>query len=837
MNLLRRWRNRNNTAKFSGQAKTVHLQVERLETRIVPITSVTDLTSLSPTQLVQDLIGGGVTASNIQYTGAQKAAGIFAGGSQSINIETGVVLSTGWAKAAVGPNDSPSSTQVNGTPSDPQLNAIIAPTPGFDASVLQFDFVPLGSTVTFNYVFGSEEYPEFAPPNVSIFNDVFAFFLNNVNVALIPGTNKPVSIANVNAVTNSQFYVDNTMPVNVFGPGTFGSHFTQMDAFTTVLQVHASVNPGVPNHIKLAIENAGDENYDSWVMIQAGSLASPVLRAYHPFRYDYIGGHYLGNVTVVNNGNAPAPGPLFLLLQKMPPGVSLVNPTGYNNGVPYITINSSLGVGQDTLVPIVLSDPSNSPISTFFLDFPLVVSFKLNTGIGSQLTAPATVGPSGTLTSTPTFTWQAVPGVTDYDVWVNNLSTGQQQVIRATNVTGTSFTPAQPLPPGQYAWWVASMPRGLDMWSGTAFFSITLPAPSLLGPLGQIANLMPTFSWGPVAAADHYDLWVNNLTTGQRQIIRNANVSGTSFSPAFPLVPGDTYAWWVASVASNGMEFWSATGTFTEAGLYPTTVGPSGPITSLTPTFSWNSVTAASSYDLWVDDISAGQSQIIRQSVTGTVFVAPTSLQVGHSYRWWVAAVDGTGQEYWSATTYFWEPFLPAPTTLGASQGGNPVTFQWNAVAGADHYDVWVNDLTTGQAQVFRNANVAGTSVTGGVPPGHGFQWWVAAVDNIGHESWSSAATFVSPALLAPTLVAPAGLIFNTAPIYSWNAVAAAVQYDIWVNDLTTGQSQVVRTTQTGTTLLVSTPLLSGHRYAWWVASVDSSGFESWSTAGYFNEA
>jgi len=97
-----------------------------------------------------------------------------------------------------------------------------------DAAVLEFDFVPTQSTISFQYVFASEEYNEY----VDQYNDVFGFFVNSQNIALIPGSSDPVTINNVNNGDNPQYYRDND-----YGDFSQNTPYpTQFDGFTSVLQ-------------------------------------------------------------------------------------------------------------------------------------------------------------------------------------------------------------------------------------------------------------------------------------------------------------------------------------------------------------------------------------------------------------------------------------------------------------------------------------------------------------------------------------------------------------------------------------------------------------------------
>lgn len=291
-----------------------------LEDRRLLALTTTDLnTGLTATDLAQALIGGGVIVSNVTYTGNNAAAGLFSGGiSEGLGIESGVLLSCGDIADAAGPNNTEQITTEFDTPGDPDLEGLI---PGFetnDAAVLEFDFIGAGGTFTFEYVFASEEYNEFVD---SPFNDVFGFFLDGQNIALLPGTNIVVSINNVNNDSNSQFYNDNSLD-DLGDPTPF---LTQADGFTVVLQATGTISPG-SHHIKLAIADASDEALDSWVFLKAESFVSgdsdvavEISDSPDPA---ILGAALTYNVVVTNNGPDPATG--VTLTDLLPAGLSFV---------------------------------------------------------------------------------------------------------------------------------------------------------------------------------------------------------------------------------------------------------------------------------------------------------------------------------------------------------------------------------------------------------------------------------------------------------------------------------------------------------------------------------
>ncbi|MBV6405241.1 MAG: choice-of-anchor L domain-containing protein [Flavobacteriales bacterium] len=246
----------------------------------------------TPAQLVQNvLLGGGVTASNITFNGlpgntVSMQAGEFNSANANVGIPAGVILATGGISNALGPNDSGSSSValVGTNVQDPDLFLLAQQSQPTiqdvnDCAVLEFDFVPTGDSLKFNFVFASDEYLEF----VNSINDAFGFFLsgpgiagpfsnNAINIALIPGTSDPVTINTVNAMVNPQFYVDNgdgfTPPYNS------NPYYVQYDGLTVVMQALAEVICGETYHIKLVVGDANDHVWDSAVFLEAGSFQS-----------------------------------------------------------------------------------------------------------------------------------------------------------------------------------------------------------------------------------------------------------------------------------------------------------------------------------------------------------------------------------------------------------------------------------------------------------------------------------------------------------------------------------------------------------------------------------
>ncbi|MDX1444978.1 choice-of-anchor L domain-containing protein [Lishizhenia sp.] len=229
------------------------------------------------------LLGQGIIVSNVSYNGStanvnstQGNVNLFSDQGGNFPFSSGVLLTTDGG---------------NGTVSyDPDLNAIATNTVT-NGVVLEFDFIPTGDTLSFNYMFASSEYPTYV---CSGFNDVFGFFIsgpgfngpyqyNAENIALIPNTNVPVAINTVNSgsaggagnpatcAAQDPNWQSNSIYYTTSYSGTAGYPY---GGGTVALSANASLTCGQTYHIKIALSNVGDQALNSGVFLLANSFSS-----------------------------------------------------------------------------------------------------------------------------------------------------------------------------------------------------------------------------------------------------------------------------------------------------------------------------------------------------------------------------------------------------------------------------------------------------------------------------------------------------------------------------------------------------------------------------------
>lgn len=216
-------------------------------------------------QLAGAITGPGVQIANPVISCHSEGFGEFAYSGSLLGLDEGVLLTSGRITSAIGPNNVENKTFEQGTSGNSILNVVTGRTTR-DACRFEFDIIPSGDSLRFNFVFASEEYNEWVG---SQYNDVFGFFISGPgitgdpgigsdhNIALIPGTSQAVTINNVNNGSNQTYYYDNA-----------GGSQIQYDGFTRNLSAFSVVQPCQTYHLKLIVADASDRKFDSGVFIE-----------------------------------------------------------------------------------------------------------------------------------------------------------------------------------------------------------------------------------------------------------------------------------------------------------------------------------------------------------------------------------------------------------------------------------------------------------------------------------------------------------------------------------------------------------------------------------------
>ena len=247
---------------------------------------------ITPAQAVQDiLIGAGIQAFNITFNGSAPNALTptnsireFNAGATAFPIQSGVLMQTQVAPTVF---------------NDADLVAL-AGQPVTNGVIIEFDFIPQGDTLSFNYIFASAEYTGYTCSN---FNDVFGFFIsgpgitgpysnNSVNIATVPGGTIPVGINTVNGGAptgggdpfNCSSQDPNWQANAVYFTTSYNPIFTatngvaNFNGATITLAANSSLVCDQTYHIKLAIANAVDQALDSGVFLEANSFSSEAVQ-------------------------------------------------------------------------------------------------------------------------------------------------------------------------------------------------------------------------------------------------------------------------------------------------------------------------------------------------------------------------------------------------------------------------------------------------------------------------------------------------------------------------------------------------------------------------------
>ena len=336
-----------------------------------------------------------------------------------------------------------------------------------------------------------------------------------------------------------------------------------------------------------------------------------------------------------------------------------------------------------------------------------------------------------------------------------------------------NVVPGQQIGVGRYRFWV----RAYDDLEQTGFWSQgrdfrVLTQPEITSPTSQsgvASRTFPEISWTTVVDTDRYELWVDNLTTGETQVIYETNLQTTSFASAPANLPGGTYKAWTRAIAPDGLEgLWSSPTTFTVLSA-PENITPSGATFDRTPEIRWDPVVGADHYSVWVTMRNPGEAAtpvLIDRFVTDTTIVPATDLEYGRYVVWVQAVAEDGAESSWSTGAEFTiggRPEILTPTETETTSA--TPTFLWTGITGAERYEIWISRIDVPQTRIVHDANVMVASFTVQTPLVTGdYRVWVRAISEMGEtSSWSLPVNFTVASLSNTRSDLPGDLLLRTA--------------------------------------------------------------------------
>jgi hypothetical protein len=234
---------------------------------------------LAPQELItRNFLNGCIEVSNVSSPVNGENLGIasfgsFQKGTSNFPLESGIVLSTGSASDSGNIIVSPVLAEGDASwGSDLDLEASLGTGDFLNATSLEFDFVAATNTISFRYVFASEEYQDENACTSSF--DSFVFLIKEIgasepyrNIALVPNSRDFVGAGNIRPELPGLCVSKNEAFFEGFEAGA-----TNFYGRTKVLTATTAIEPNQSYHIKLVIADQGDQFYDSAVFIEGNTF-------------------------------------------------------------------------------------------------------------------------------------------------------------------------------------------------------------------------------------------------------------------------------------------------------------------------------------------------------------------------------------------------------------------------------------------------------------------------------------------------------------------------------------------------------------------------------------
>lgn len=370
--------------------------------------------------------------------------------------------------------------------------------------------------------------------------------------------------------------------------------------------------------------------------------------------------------------------------------------------------------------------------------------------------------------------------------------------------------------------------------AASAVPALAVNIPSGVGGLRATGgNGKVDLSWNIVPEASGYNIY-KAFSEGGPYNLYAGNIDALSYSVS-GLDNGNTYWFKVAAVNSAGEgDKGSAAAASAVAPVIPPVPPAAVNATSgnASAVISWDCVAGASSYTVYVGPSASGP---FTQSATvsGSPYTV-TGLSNGRPY-WFAVGANNTAGNGERSELVRVVPAVPVtipliPIGLSVSAGNSSAFLSWNSSSSAVSYNIYQSLSESGVYSKIQSS--AGTSASiNGLTNGISYMFKVTGVNEAGESKLSQAASVTPQAPVVPP-AAPGGVSAsagNSSAIISWQSVANADIYDIYLSDSQDGPYADIASSASSPVTLGS--LANGQKYWFKVSAKNSAGQGALSSA------
>lgn len=381
-----------------------------------------------------------------------------------------------------------------------------------------------------------------------------------------------------------------------------------------------------------------------------------------------------------------------------------------------------------------------------------------------------------------TISWQTVAGAAHYEIWARHGDDPWSQIDGgALTGASTSFVHTG-LTAGHTFYYTARAVNAAgnkSPWSqqaqATVNAEIVAPVLTAVAGVNQVS-----ISWPAVTGAATYELWAWETDEDWEQL-DDGSLTATSFIHS-SLIAGNAYYYQARAVSSTGAQGpWSEQVAATVlANLAAPTLTPTAAAAGQI-TLTWQTVTGAAGYEIWVHQTGADWQQADDGSLTGSsTSFTHASLTAGTTYYYQGRALDANAAAGpWSLPVHATVPITIAAPTLTLTPGHQQIAISWQAVPHADTYELWTWQ-EGGAWEQLDDGSLTATSFThSNLTVGDKHYYAIRGLNNDGTEgAWSEyVGALAAGELPTPVLTATAGPAQVT---ITWPPVTGANAYELW---------------------------------------------------------